>query len=82
MVNEHFGLIKEGRKTFRDMAVYKAHAERIRAVVHLPLHTAATFGEDVKEMVKRHLTFEEAIGSPDFTLMAKQHLRLIRSSCS
>jgi hypothetical protein len=78
-LNEHFGLIKEGGKTFRDMAVYKAHAERIRGVVHLPLRTAATFGEDVKEMVKRHLTFEEAIGSPEFTLMAKQRLRIIEA---
>ena len=35
------------------------------------------FGEDIKEMMARHLTFEEAVASPDFTLMAKQRLRII-----
>jgi hypothetical protein len=57
--------------------VYKQNRHRIRGLVHLPLRTAATFGEDIKEMMARHLTFEEAVASPDFTLMAKQRLRII-----
>jgi hypothetical protein len=76
-LNEHFGLIKQGDKTFTDMEVFKQNRHRIRGVVHLPLRTAATFGEDIKDMMARHLTFEEAVASPDFTLMAKQRLRII-----
>ncbi len=78
-LNEHFGVIKEAGKTFRAMAVYQRHEDRIRGTVHLPLRTAATFGEDVKEMMKRHLTFQEAIASPEFSLMAKQRLRMIET---
>jgi ATP-dependent 26S proteasome regulatory subunit len=76
-LNEHFGLIKQGDKSFTDMEVFKQNRHRIRGTVHLPLRTAATFGEDIKEMMARHLTFEEAVASPDFTLMAKQRLRII-----
>ena len=76
-LNEHFGLIKQGDKTFTEMEVFKQNRHRIRGMVHLPLRTAATFGEDIKEMMARHLTFEEAVASPDFTLMAKQRLRII-----
>ncbi len=78
-LNEHFGLIKEAGKTFHAMAVYKAHEARIRGVVHLPLRTGATFGEDVKEMMRQHLTFGEAIASPQFSLMAKQRLKMIEA---
>ena len=70
-------LIKQSDKTFTDMEVFKQNRHRIRSIVHLPLRTAATFGEDIKEMMARHLTFEEAVASPDFTLMAKQRLRII-----
>ena len=77
-LNEHFGLIKEGAKTFADMEVYKSNRDRIRGIVHLPLRTAATYGEDIKEMMARHLTFDEAIASPEFTLMAKSRLHNIQ----
>lgn len=40
--------------------------------------TAATFGADIAEMMKRQLTFAEAIAHPDTKLMAKQRLKLVR----
>ncbi len=78
-LNEHFGLIKQEGKLFDDMEAYQTHQHRIRGVIHLPLRTVATFGEDVKEMMAQHLTFNEAIASPNFTLMAKQRLKMIES---
>jgi hypothetical protein len=78
-LNEHFGVIRgEAGQTFYDMEVYKTHKSRIAGIVHLPLRTAATFGEDVKQMLASNLTFDEAIASVDFNLMAKQRLRIMR----
>lgn len=37
-----------------------------------------TFGDDVKMMLERHLTFEAAIGSDEFGLLSKQRLALVR----
>ena len=76
-LNEHFGLIKQDGKGFEQMRVYQTHRERIGGIVRLPQRTADTFGEDVKEMIRRKLTFAEAIASPDFTLISKQRLKMI-----
>jgi hypothetical protein len=37
-----------------------------------------TFGRDVEQMISRKLTFDEAVNTPDFTIMAKQRLRVIQ----
>jgi hypothetical protein len=77
-LNEHFGVIKQDSKAFHDMQVYQTHRDRVGGLVHLPPRTASTFGADVKEMMQKHLTFEEAIASPDFTVMSKQRLKIIQ----
>lgn len=76
--NEHFGPIELDGKTFEQMEVYQKHRQRIHAIIHLPQRTAATFGADIAEMMKRQLTFAEAIAHPDTKLMAKQRLKLVR----
>lgn len=76
--NEHFGPILMGNKVFEDMEVYQNHRHRIHALIHLPQRTAATFGADIANMMKRKLTFDEAIAHPDTRLMAKQRLTLVR----
>ncbi len=77
-LNEHFGVIRgEDGKSFSEMEAYNVHKARIAGIVHLPQRTAATFGEDIKQMMALNLTFEEAIASPAFNLMAKQRLRLV-----
>jgi tRNA A37 threonylcarbamoyladenosine biosynthesis protein TsaE len=77
-LNGHFGAIRQDGKDFRDMQVYQTHKERVRGIVHLPQRTASTFGTDVKEMMQKHLTFDEAIASPDFSVMSKQRLKIIQ----
>jgi CobQ/CobB/MinD/ParA nucleotide binding domain len=77
-LNEHFAAIKnEDGKGFTEMDIYNASKARIAGIVHLPQRTVATFGEDIKQMMALNLTFEEAIASPAFNLMAKQRLRLV-----
>jgi hypothetical protein len=78
-LNEHFGKIRHADKDFYEMEIYRRHRGRIHAVISLPQRTAATFGADMADMMRRHLTFDEAIGSDGFTVMAKSRLARIRS---
>jgi hypothetical protein len=77
-LNEHFGRIAQDGKDFYDMEIYRRHKGRIYAVISLPQRTASTFGADMADMMRRHLTFDEAIASPDFSVMAKSRLARIR----
>jgi hypothetical protein len=77
-LNEHFGRIAQDGKDFYAMETYRRHRGRIHAVVSLPQRTASTFGADMAEMMRQHLTFDEAIASPAFSVMAKSRLARIR----
>ena len=77
-LNEHFGAIFEDGKAFEEMAVYLRHRHRIHAVLRLPQRTPSTFGADLQEMMRQHLTFAEAIASPGFPIMARQRLAKVR----
>jgi len=77
-LNEYFGEVKQEGASFLDMAVYQAHREKIHGVVGMVRRNADTFGRDVEEMISRKLTFEEAVNGEQFTIMAKQRLRMIQ----
>ena len=71
--NEHFGLV--------DDAEYQEVVTRSRTRVLGPvrLHLwSKPFEDDVQDMLKRFLTFEEAIASADFGLMNRQRLKIVR----
>jgi hypothetical protein len=46
--------------------------------IRLYRQSADTFGKDVALMLNERLTFEEAIQSPAFPLMAKQRLKMVK----
>jgi len=77
-LNEYFGEVKQHGASFPDMAVYKTHREKIHGVIAIVRRNADTFGRDVEEMISRKLTFDEAVNAADFTIMAKQRLRVIQ----
>lgn len=77
-LNEYFGDIATDGKTFEDMKVYTKHQDRITGLLHIPRQIHDTFGKDVEGMLDRKLTFEEAIASPEFGLMAKQRLAMVK----
>jgi hypothetical protein len=77
-INEYFGPIKRDDKTFDQMQVYRDHQEKVLASVGLPQLSPDTFGENVRRMRERKLTFEEAIISAEFHLVAKQRLCMVR----
>jgi hypothetical protein len=76
-LNEHFGDIRDGEKRFEDMAVYARHKHRITGVVHLPRRNAQTFGVDLDVMMRRHMTFAEALDS-DLGVMARSRLKRVK----
>jgi hypothetical protein len=80
-LNEHFGPISQDGREFEDMRIYQAHRHRISGLVHMPDWTytdPATFGADMRQMMKAGLTFDEARTSPDFTLMSKSRLHRLQ----
>src|SRR6202140_2020640 len=77
-LNEYFGEVKQHGASFPEMAVYRTHREKIHGVVAIVRRNADTFGRDVEEMISRKLTFDEAVNGADFTIMAKQRLRVIQ----
>jgi hypothetical protein len=77
-LNEFFGAIEADGKNFEQMRAYHEHRDRVRGVVRIARQTSDTFGKDVETMLDRRLTFGEVAQSPDFSLMAKQRLAMVR----
>lgn len=76
-LNEFFGPVETNGRGFRDSKLYKDNADRIVAVLRHQKVQRDTFGEDVRVMMERKLSFEEAFESTDFNIMARQRLKLI-----
>jgi hypothetical protein len=77
-LNEYFGLVKQDGACFEEMAVFQTHRNKVHGSVALVRRNADTFGRDVEEMISRKQTFAEAVSGGDFTIMAKQRLRVIQ----
>lgn len=77
-LNEYFGPILRDGERFDEMAECKKHADKLHGSVAIARRTADTFGRDVEEMISRKLTFDEAVNGAEFTIMAKQRLRVIQ----
>lgn len=78
-VNEYFGPVHDNGKRFVEMRVFRDNEEKVAGTVAIPKRSADTFGRDVEEMLRRKLMFCEAIDSPEFSIMARQRLRMVRS---
>ena len=78
-INEYFGPVARDGKTFDQMQVYLENRERVLASIGIPERPADTFGENIRRMRERKLTFHEAIGlSTDFYLVEKSRLFRVR----
>jgi hypothetical protein len=62
------------------MKAYLDHKHRVTAIIRLPKRTENTYGADVATMLKRHLTFDEALNSDGFYLMSKQRIKIVQRS--
>lgn len=78
-LNEYFGEVQghEGR-AFEDLKITQQHADKLVGSVMIRERNANTFGDDVKQMLERRMTFDSAIKSEDFSLVSKQRLAIVR----
>ncbi len=79
-LNEFFGAIEADGKSFEDMKAYQAHRDRVDGLVRITRQTADTFGKDIELMLDRKLTFAEVRSDPEFGVMAKQRLAMVKRS--
>ncbi|MDI1298609.1 ArsA-related P-loop ATPase [Methylotenera sp.] len=78
-LNEYFGEVAHEGKEFTEMKAYTDNTDKVLGILKLTKRNPDTFGKDIEQMVTSKLTFEEAINSPDFSIMAKQRLKTVQS---
>ncbi|EJF88039.1 conjugal transfer protein TraL [Bartonella melophagi] len=76
--NEFFGPVVANEKNFEEMKVFQETKDRISAIVTIPQQTSSTFGEDIKAMLDKKLTFHEITNSNEFSIMAKSRLARVK----
>jgi hypothetical protein len=77
-INEYFGPVARDGKNFDQMQVYLDNQNKVLAAVGIPQRSSDTFGETIRLMRERKLTFGEAIESPDFMLAQRSRLHIVR----
>ena len=55
--------------------VYNTHRPKVCGIVTVPFHSGETFGQDMEQLLKSRMTFDEGIVSSQFYLMSKQRLK-------
>jgi hypothetical protein len=74
-INEYFGPVARDGKTFDQMQVYLEHREKVLTSIGIPQRPPDTFGENIRRMREKKLTFEEAIRTTTaFYLLEKSRL--------
>ena len=77
-LNEFFGPVEgPNGSRFDDFKVCRENAGRIVGTVMLPV-VEDLFGYNIAQMMKARLTFDEAIASPEFDILAAQRLTMFR----
>jgi hypothetical protein len=78
-LNEYFGeVVSYGGKPFEDLKVAQQHSDKLVGSITIRERNSNTFGDDVKQMLERRLTFDSAIKSEGFSLVSKQRLAIVR----
>jgi hypothetical protein len=77
-LNEYFGEVSKDGKPFEEFRVAEEQAHKLLGTVVIRERNPNTYGDDVRQMLTRRFTFEEAIQSADFSLVSKQRLEISR----
>ncbi len=78
-INEYFGPVASDGKTFDQMQVYLDNREKVLTSVGIPRRSPDTFGENIRQMRERKLTFDEAIRTSNFYVVEKSRLYRVRA---
>lgn len=79
-LNEYFGEISIAGKSFEESEPFLNCENQVAGCVLLEKKTSDTFGEDIKLMLEKKLTFDEAFNSNEFSMMAKHRLKKTREN--
>jgi hypothetical protein len=77
-LNEFFGEVREGNRSFEEFKLAQDLAPKLVGCVLIRKRNPDTFEDDVQQMLRGRLTFDEAIAAEDFLLVSKQRLQIIR----
>jgi hypothetical protein len=77
-LNEYFGEISKDGKPFEQFRVAEDQVEKLLGTVVIRERNPNTYGDDMRQMLAKRLTFEEAIRLAEFSLVSKQRLEIIR----
>ena len=77
-LNEYFGPVVRDGKRLDEMQVYADNRSKVLTSIGLPQRSPDTYGQTIRAMREKKLTFEEAIGSPEFFLLQKSRLHIVR----
>lgn len=73
-LNEFFGALGN----LEDIEAFNKYSETVFAQVRLPKPKSSTFGEDLSELRKRKLTFEQGVHHKKFDTMVRRRLNSMR----
>lgn len=77
-INEYFGPITRDGKGFEQMQVYLDNQGKVLGSVGIPQRSPDTYGETIRLMREKKLTFGEAIQSPEFMLAQRSRLHIVQ----
>lgn len=77
-LNEFHGAVENAGKPFEQFGVYQKHKDRIIGIVRVEKRNPDTYGKDIEQMTKLHLTFDEVDATTEMTFMPKQRLRNVK----
>jgi hypothetical protein len=77
-INEYFGPVTRDCKYFEQMQVYLDNQEKVLGSVGIPQRSPDTYGETIRLMREKKLTFGEAIQSPEFMLAQRSRLHIVQ----
>jgi hypothetical protein len=73
-----FGPITRDGKTFDQMQVYLDNREKVLTSIGIRQRPADTFGENIRRMREKKLTFQDAIRAAEFYLVEKCRLQIVQ----
>jgi hypothetical protein len=77
-LNEYFGEVIKDGQPFDEFKTIEEYASKLVGTVVIRERNPHTYGDDVRQMLERRLTFDEAIQSAHFSLVSKQRLAIVR----
>lgn len=76
-VNEYFGRVEREGRPLSELPVYREHVDKVWGSVAIAKRNRDTFGRDVEDMLRRKMTFRQALGGSEFSIMVRQRLKVV-----